>query len=283
MHQPSQSHSPEELRFGPRGRTFDIAAPLAGDWHGGSAFVTAWFNAMSLLFPLGEKFFIETVSHYAADISDPNLKQEVDAFRAQEANHRLQHQRYNEALCKQRNYDLYRFEKNVRARMNWAYRELSPRRRLAGTVANEHLTAIMANDLLSHSDVMTDSDKTISALWHWHAAEETEHKAVAFDVFLAVGGKASERRLALLLNTFYFFKDTLRNTAIMLHAGGKLWNAREWWAGLRYLLVRPGILRRCFVPWLLFFKRDFHPWQYNNLQRVYDWEQRWSDANDDGV
>ena len=268
-----QSNSPENLEFGPRRRSFDIDTALASDWHDDSAFVTAWFNAMSLLFPLGEKFFIDTVVHYEDRVTDPRLREEIAAFRAQESTHRVQHQKYNEKLCELRGYDLDRFEKNERARMEWAYRELSARRRLAGTVANEHLTAIMANDMLAHGDVLDGADPAIAALWRWHGIEETEHKAVAFDVFLAVGGTVRERRQALVMNTFFFFKDTMRNLCIMLQASGKLWSIREWATGFKFLFIKPGVLRRVFFAWLAFFRADFHPWQQDNRQLISDWER----------
>jgi len=267
-----QSRSPEGLEFGPRRPEFDIEQALATDWHAGKAFVTAWFNAMSLLFPLGEKFFIDSVVHFADRVDDPKLEDEIASFRAQESTHRVQHQKYNEMLCKLRGYDLDRFEKNERERMAWAYRELSPRRRLAGTVANEHLTAIMAHDLLSHRDGLIDAHPGIAELWRWHGIEETEHKAVAFDVFVAVGGTVSERRQALLLNTFFFLKDTMRNVCIMLQADGKLWKVSEWASGLSYLLVRPGMLRRIVPAWLRFFRKDFHPWQNDNRDLIESWE-----------
>lgn len=269
-----QSRSPEGLAFGPRRRTFDLERSLAGDWHGESAFVTAWFNAMSLLFPLGEKFFIDSVVHFEDRIDDPRLREEIAAFRAQEATHRAQHQKYNERLCELRGYSLERFEKNERERLAWAYRELSPRRRLAGTVANEHLTAIMANDMLTHDDVLAGADTGIAELWRWHGIEETEHKAVAFDVFTAVGGTVGERRQALALNTFFFFKDTFRNVCIMLRQAGKLWSVREWASGFKYLFVRPGILRRVAGAWFRFLRKDFHPWQIDNRDLVVEWERQ---------
>jgi len=267
-----QSLSPDGLEFGPRRKTFEIEAALASDWHGDSAFVTAWFNAMSLLFPLGEKFFIDSVVHFIDEIDDPRLLNEIAAFRAQESTHRVQHQKYNELLCRLRDYDLDRFEKNERERMAWAYRELSAHRRLAGTVANEHLTAILANDMLSHGDALIGADPGIAELWRWHGVEETEHKAVAFDVFTAVGGTVSQRRLALLLNTFFFLKDTMRNLCIMLQQQGKLWSIREWSAGFRFLFVKPGILRRIAGDWLRFFRSDFHPWQIDNRNLIRKWE-----------
>ena len=268
-----QSKSPESLNFEPRRPDFELADALAGDWHGGSAFRTAYFNAMSLLFPLGEKFFIDSVRHYRNEVDDPQLLAEITSFQGQEAIHRQQHQKYNELMCEQRGYDLVRFEKPLRDRMAWAHRELSARRRLAGTVASEHLTAIMANDMLTHKDALDGADPKVAALWLWHGIEETEHKAVAFDVYIAVGGTVGERRQALVMNSFFFFKDTLRNLCIMLKHDGKLWNLREWLDGFKYLFIKPGILRRVFFSYVSFYRKDFHPWQHDNRALISEWEQ----------
>ncbi len=266
-----QSRSPDGLDFSPRRQSFNLEEALAPDWHGAGA----WFNAMSLLFPLGEKFFIDSVCHFQDDIEDPQLRHEIASFRAQEGAHRLQHQKYNELLCDLRDYDLDRFEKNVRECMIWAYREWPARRRFAGTVANEHLTAIMANDMLSNRDALVGADPQIASLWEWHGIEETDHKAVAFDVFIAVGDTVSERRQALLLNTFFFFRDTLRNVCIMLQ---KDRNIREWARGFNSLFIKPGMLRRVFPAWLRFFMKDFHPWQDDNRNLINAWERRHTSA-----
>jgi len=207
-------------------------------------------------------------------VTDPRLLEEISAFQAQEATHRRQHQRYNEILCELRGYDLDRIERNERERIDWAYRELSARRRLAGTTASEHLTAILADEMLTRKTPMAGADPTIASLWLWHGIEETEHKAVAFDVHVAVGGTVRERRHALILNTFFFLKDTMRNLCIMLQKDGKLWSLREWASGFKYLFIKPGILRRVFIPWLRFFRKDFHPWQHDNRYLVDAWEQQ---------
>ena len=274
----TQSYSPESLTFGPRRPSFDLAQALASDWHGGSAFRTAYFNAMSMLFPLGEKFFIDSVRFFKDEIDDPRLLKEIIAFQGQESTHRLQHQKYNELLCEQRGYDLDRFERPLRDRMAWAYRELTARRRLAGTAASEHLTAIMADDMLVHQDALSGADPHVAALWQWHGVEETEHKAVAFDVLVAVGGTVTERRQALLMNTFFFFKDTFRIMCLMLKHDGRLWSFREWLTGLKFLLIKPGILRRVFFAYLRFYKKDFHPWQHDNRELIVAWEQKYGSS-----
>ena len=39
----------------------DLEAPIARHWNGGDAFRTAYFNALSMSFPVGEQFFIDSV------------------------------------------------------------------------------------------------------------------------------------------------------------------------------------------------------------------------------
>ena len=55
------SNSPRGHYFSPRKPDFALKQALASDWYGGSAFRTAFENAFSMLFPLGEKSFIESV------------------------------------------------------------------------------------------------------------------------------------------------------------------------------------------------------------------------------
>lgn len=78
----AQSNSPAGLEFAPPRPSLEINAAPASDWHSASAFKTAWFNAMSMLFLLGEKCFIDSVVHYLDDIDDPPLAAKVSAFRA---------------------------------------------------------------------------------------------------------------------------------------------------------------------------------------------------------
>ena len=269
----NQSQSPGYLKFGPRRPTFDLEKALASDWHGGSAFRTAWFNALSMLFPLGEKYFIDSVSAFKDQIDDPRLLDEITAFQAQESIHRQQHKKYNTLLCELRGYDLEKIERPIKNRIAWANRELSARRRLAGTVSNEHLTAVMGDDMLQRRDTLVGADPNIAELWHWHSVEETEHKSVAFDVYECVGGTLRERRQALLFNTFFFFKDTFRILRLMLRQDGKLWSLREWGSGLIFLFVNPGFLRRIIVPHLAFLRKDFHPWRHDNRHLVEQWAE----------
>ena len=269
-----QSHSPPDLEFSPRRPSFEIEKALATDWHDGNAFRTAYFNALSMLFPIGEKFFIDSVRYFRDQVDDPRLLAEISAFQGQEAVHRLEHQQYNETLCSLRGYDLEKIEKPLRRRREWANKNLSPRRHLAGTCAFEHLTAIMAHDMLTHDDVLWGADPAIAELWRWHGIEETEHKSVAFDVYLVVGGTLRERRIALLMNSWYFFKDVFRILFHMLKVDGRHRNLREWLSGLNFLFGKPGILRRPVFKYFSFFRKRFHPWNHDNRYIIDDWSEQ---------
>lgn len=262
------SRTPGDVSTAPRNLDFDVA-PLASDWHGGDPFRTAFFNALSMMFPIGEQHFIDSVKHYREQIYDPALQRHVRGFTAQEAIHRREHQKYNETLCAARGYRLDGFEEPLRRRQTWALRHLPPIAHLASTVAYEHWTAMLADGLLRRTRGLEGAHPEMAELWRWHAIEESEHKAVAFDVYRAAGGTVRLRRWLMLVVTVQFFWDTWRNMRIMLrhHEGSRF---RLWVDGLRFLFGRDGAFRGLSRPWLDFFRADFHPWDHDNRSIVAD-------------
>lgn len=268
------SNSPEGHQFSPRKPNFSLQQALASDWYDGNAFRTAFENAFSMLFPLGERSFIESVKYFEKQINDPSLLNEMKQFYGQESVHRKEHQNYNELLCQLRGYNMESLLDAQKKRYDWAKNTLPPKRRLAGTVAAEHLTAILADDLLRNKDHFKNTDPMISKLWYWHAIEETEHKAVAFDVHQAVGGTIKERRKALFFVTYFIFKDIFVISFKMLKHDGKIWNPRTWLDAFSFLFFKPGILRRCFFSWLRFLRSDFHPWEQDNRDLILKWDNK---------
>jgi predicted metal-dependent hydrolase len=93
------SYTPSDVPVQPRNREYDIARSLAKDWYDNHPFKTAWFNAMSITFPLGEKFFIDSVRYFADQIKDAKLSEDIRGFCGQEGFHRREHQRYTQLLC----------------------------------------------------------------------------------------------------------------------------------------------------------------------------------------
>jgi predicted metal-dependent hydrolase len=268
----SQSLTPNNVPIVKRNPELDIAEALKGNWMNNHQFATTWFNAMSITFPLGEQFFINSVRHYRDRITDPKLQKDIRDFYSQEAVHLREHQRYNEALCALRGYDLEKLEGPLRKRMGWVKKNVPAREQLAGTVAVEHLTAVLAERALGESDLFKGAHPAMAKLWKWHAVEEMEHKSVAFDVYRAIGGTEKMRRAAMRRSTFFLTWDILGGVCHMLRRDGKLWSPSMWASGFMFLFGKQGILRGTWQPYKDFFREDFHPWQHQTQQLIEDWE-----------
>ena len=271
----ANTFTPENLEIRPRHLAFNIEKELGELWHGGDAFRTAFFNAMSLQFPEGERQFIEAVRHFRDQIEDPALKEQIRGFIGQEGIHGREHSKYNEAL-RQRGYDLDFMEKRFTDHMAFV-KGLAPFRQLAGTCAAEHYTAVLAHGILTNPEWLEGASPRMKALWRWHAVEETEHKAVAFDVYQRTIKSVKLRRIAFLLVTYNFFKYTFLNTCTMLRREGKLWSLRTWLSGLNFLWGKPGVIRKSLPLFLDYLRRDFHPWQHDNRELIEQWQAHYEE------
>jgi hypothetical protein len=218
-------------------------------WHGGDPVPTAFFNALSCTFPAGEKFFMDSVRAYRRDVPAA-LQEQIKGFLAQEAVHSREHAAFNQ-LAADSGYDVERLERRTKSVLDFA-RKRSQVRQLAATCALEHFTAILAHDLLAHdSRDMAGAPEDAAQLWSWHAVEEIEHKAVAYDTFLAATAGMSPlrrylmRSLAMLLATAILFTTIRASMRDLYHADG-LKGPRIWGRTIAYLFGTPGILRRIF-------------------------------------
>ncbi len=267
----TQATTPASVQIKPRNRSHDIAEALQGEWLDHNAFLTAVFNGMSITFPAGEKFFIDSVRHFAGDVTDPVLKDHIKGFCGQEGFHRREHQRYNEALCDARGYDLEKLEGKLTRRLVWAQKNLTPLQNLAITVAIEHFTAVLAELLLRSDSVMNNADPAMRDLWRWHAAEEMEHKSVAFDVYRAVGGSEGLRLSVMKRASFFIGFELMRAVFYILRKDNQLFNFSLWRKGLAGLFGKHGAFKGGWAPYQEFYARGFHPWQHDTRQLLVDW------------
>ncbi|MBK6531835.1 MAG: metal-dependent hydrolase [Deltaproteobacteria bacterium] len=165
------------------GVTFDAAMPRY--WFGGLKHASLLANGVNLLFPKGERFFVRSVMHYLPQLDDPTLRAQVKGFAGQEHRHARAHEDYSKVMEAQ-GYEVEAFLKVFERIAFDGIERVSPAAlRLAVTAATEHFTAIMAEDALSRG-YLAAMDSEVGRLLMWHAAEEIEHKAVAFDVLAKV-------------------------------------------------------------------------------------------------
>jgi predicted metal-dependent hydrolase len=264
----------------------DLDTPPERHWCGGDAFRTAWFNALSMSFPVGEQFFIDAVRAGVQKLPDDErtrFEPAIRGFIGQEATHRRIHARFNAHLAAQGLVN------------HWEARALRRIRQLEGaderaavgaTAATEHLTAIMAEHLLSDDGPLHGAPERWATLWSWHASEETEHRATAFDLYRALGGNEKWRLRLFHLVTWHFVTDALRQTVHNLWRDGSLWRWRTWACGWRFLCGRHGVLRALAGPWARYRRADFHPSQ-QDAARADAWlrahAQAWQPVNPGGA
>ncbi|HKU16259.1 MAG TPA: metal-dependent hydrolase [Steroidobacteraceae bacterium] len=274
--------SPVGLSITPRDLKIDRSANTARWWHGGDPIATAYFNALSVAFPQGETFFIDAVRRFRDAVDEP-LQQQIAAFVQQEAMHTREHVVFNK-LLRNAGYDTTAMDAETRRRVDEA-RGRPPVVQLALTVALEHFTAIMAHSLLTERQPLPGAPEEVVRLWQWHAIEEIEHKAVAYDTYLAVTRRTPRlRRWALrchvmALVSLQFWYSNFQRMADFFRQDG-INTPRTWLRVAHYLLVKPGMLRRIFRDYLRFFRPGFHPWHRDDRALIAQVERKLALAAD---
>ena len=254
-----------------RNLRFDVSDEVPRYWHGGKRAVTLFFDNLSVFFPPGERFFISAVKAHAGQVHDENLLEQTRAFCAQAGIHSREHVRYNDMLRRQ-GYPVEAMERRVERLLARVTRMTKPSGRLAATAALEHFTALLAHYLLSDDRLLDGAHPVMAALWRWHAAEENEHKAVAYDVYRQTGGGYIERAAAMMIATVIFWAKVFEHQLRLMWADGILFSPREWYALFRFLFIAPGGLTRLFWPYLDYYRPSFHPWQLDNRGLLEAWK-----------
>lgn len=242
------------------------------DWYGADPYETSFLNALSMLFPEGERFFLESVKRFRKRIDDPELRAQIDGFIGQEAMHGREHRAFNEMLAAHGYPDSARIDALVRGILRLV-RKMSARSQLAVTCALEHFTAMLAEQVLETRAIRDAIDPAIRPLWVWHALEESEHKAVAYDVYRAVGG-GYLRRIALMIATSVVFVSVQGGLHARLMWSRKiLWKPWRWLRGLRRMWIWPANFTRLIPRYFTYYRPGFHPNDRDNTALVARWRE----------
>jgi uncharacterized protein len=251
----------------PRKLDLDLSA-VPRHWLAGNAAGTAISNGINMLFPDGERFFVRSVHYYLEQIEEPELRAQVKAFFKQEGHHASAHDDFND-LLRQQGFQIDAFLDRYRKVSTWLEERMPPKINLAGTAAAEHFTAILADGAFSKG-ILDSLDPTVQQLLAWHAAEEIEHKAVAFDVLQQIDPSYAVRIAGLayatvMLGMFWLWATTmlLRQERLGLRA-----TLRE----LAKMRKRDPVIRRVFIAGIRqYIRRDFHPRDNANEHLAAQW------------
>jgi predicted metal-dependent hydrolase len=182
----------------PRSPGLDIDARVPRHWFGGNVVATSVVNGVNLLFPAGERFFVRSVNRYLDRVDDPTLRAQIKGFFGQEGRHAREHERVF-AMMEAQGYRIARFLRFYEGFCYGLIERIAPHALgLATTAACEHFTAILAEHALRER-LLDLAHPTMRKLLLWHASEEIEHRAVAFDVLRRVYPSYALRIAGLLV------------------------------------------------------------------------------------
>jgi uncharacterized protein len=245
------------------------------DYYAGDTIQSLVMTAFSNVFPEGERFFVDSVMFYREEIEkDPELAAAVKGFAAQEGMHSRAHAAFNVMARAQGLEVAQDLERKVKHLLRFRRKHPIPERRLAVTCALEHFTAIMAEQLLTDTAHRESLHPAVRDLWVWHALEESEHKAVAFDVFQKVCGSYSVRARVMIIATLFFVGFITYSHLRMCAARGVLGDVRGHLRTIDYLWLRRGLFRKLIPAYLDYFRRDFHPNDRDTTALLTDWRDR---------
>jgi predicted metal-dependent hydrolase len=218
---------------------------------------------------------VRSVARVRDRIDEPRQRRDVDGFIGQERMHGREHRALNERL-----HELGFPTRAIGAYVRWLFlnreRIRSDRLHLAFTAALEHYTATLAETLLGDPDARAEiGHEGVRWLLLWHALEEAEHKAVAFDAYKAVGGTERMRIATMWLTHLTFVLETSIWTAISLAMDPTARrNPRRVLAGIARLrrspFTRPGPVRQL----LSYTRRGLHPNDRDTNELITQWRAR---------
>ena len=240
---------------------------------GGDLFTSHMVVVLSCLFPEGEDFFVESVRNYRDRITDPGMRRQVAGFIGQEAVHGREHRSFNEALG-ELGYPTRIMDARIRIMLGILRRTWPKSWQLALTAALEHYTATLAEVLLTTDMIENETDiEEVRQLFWWHAVEESEHKAVAFDVFEDVCGSERTRVNVMRFATFGFLMSITIGLLISLATDRSAWNPVRLGRSIRRFRNNPMVSSRTWKQIFDYHRRGFHPEDSDTTELL----ERWRD------
>lgn len=275
-----QAETKEARTIKPRRMDFDMSQLQTKYFFRGNPILSTLMYALSASFPSGERFFIDSVRHYQKDIKDPALLAQIRGFIGQEAHHSRIHEDFN-AQAETLGMAMERIEKRFKKRIDTARRRLDPGRQLAITAALEHVTATLAQWTLENPEAGLGGGENHSPLREmlvWHAMEEIEHKAVAFDVYRATVNQEKQRIMVAKIVFRTFWIQMAIAQLILLWRDRKipsLQHIREAWG---FMWGKGGFRRWSAPEFKRYLEPGFHPNDIDQNYLIEQWHENYPEV-----
>ncbi|WP_410210199.1 metal-dependent hydrolase [Aquirhabdus sp.] len=228
-------------------------------WCNDESTFTHFFTALSLLFPEGESYFVRSVRALRSQIKDNvQLDKDIGLFIGQEAMHSKEHHAFH-VSAQQFNLDPESLEKVTGVILKAIEKVAGKKFNLLVTVGLEHYTAVLVATMMTSTNELM-RDETIRNLWLWHSVEESEHKAVAFDLYQHIYGSGVNAYLSrVAVYTFSLIMITIMSNAFMvvlMKRDKQLFNFQSW---KKFAAFGAKEYKIFFPKFLQYYRPSFHP------------------------
>jgi predicted metal-dependent hydrolase len=269
--QSKTAYNPEDIKI--RKVNFSFSKENPRFYYKNNPFSTHFINALHIVFPTGERFFVNAVLKYKNQIKDEKLKKQVRNFCGQEGIHSSMHERFWNIL-NENGYNIKGYENHIDKVLHNVVAKISiPFLKdksidLTATACLEHFTALFGHAIFKHVDTNKGTvPEDIAELFQWHAAEEIEHKHVAFDVMQQVDEQEYAKRVVampVVTGLLYFYLAV--GTGVLMYQDRAHLETKK--LPEQFYEFTTGLLNDLhsdlYKEYFSFFKKNFHPSDLND-------------------
>ncbi|MCB0508197.1 MAG: metal-dependent hydrolase [Chitinophagales bacterium] len=266
-----KDYDPSEIKV--RRVNFQFSDKNKRFYYKDNPFSTHFINVLHILFPTGERFFVNSVLKHQKEIKDEKLKKQVRNFCGQEGIHSSMHERFWNIL-KAKGYNFEGYENHIDKLLHKVVAKIEVEGTkinnidLVATACLEHFTALFGHAIFEHVDTNPKYvPEDMAELFKWHASEEIEHKNVAYDVMQLVDEDEYAKRIAFMpLATVILYFYLTVGTLMLMYQDRKYIKVSR--LPKQFYQFATGLfseLHRDLVSeYFSFFKKDFHPSNLND-------------------
>lgn len=210
----------------PRAFNFDFPDDMDPVWIPGNPIRSHMFNGISITMPYLEPFLMRCMVACKSEISDPELLEDVKHFIAQEGHHYKCHRRLNDILIA----NGYPEFKDIEDSLSEYYNDFGKKslsKRLAYCAGFESMSNGFTTWLIRKRwSLFKDASPHVTSFWLMHMIEETEHKTVAHDAYMAACGDYWPRMLGVFHGSCHVLGAGLRSMFVALKKDKILWKPK---------------------------------------------------------
>ena len=244
----------------PRKTSFEFPAEdMPRLWVGDGSYVnTHILNSLHLCLPPFEDLLCRVFKAHLENIQDPYLADQVRGFVGQEASHSKGHTKFCDTLRAQG----YEIDAYI-GFMDWVFKNvyekwLGKTITVSAAAGFEHYTDLLVAIILD-SKFLDYADPRAKEFFAWHAAEEAEHNAVAYELLRSVNNSYALRQLGNVLGLGIILSCIIGGTVHLLWQDNQLFRWKTLKDLTDFFFTKYGIAGKIVQMFFHYLRPGYHP------------------------